>query len=100
MSYRAFKRLLGETSLERKCRFLFGAFILLLITASFWLYAHETEHLAYDQLKNTCRVLTGPIVTLEFGPEHASKDRAQGTAPQPAPGRDAPPPYKYRFITP
>ena len=28
MSYRAFKRLLGETSLERKCRFLFGAFIL------------------------------------------------------------------------
>ena len=25
MSYRAFKRLLGETSLERKCRFLFGA---------------------------------------------------------------------------
>ena len=29
MSYRAFKRLLGETSLERKCRFLFGAFILL-----------------------------------------------------------------------
>ena len=24
MSYRAFKRLLGETSLERKCRFLFG----------------------------------------------------------------------------
>ena len=37
MSYRAFKRLLGETSLERKCRFLFGAFILLLIAGSFWL---------------------------------------------------------------
>ena len=32
MSYRAFKRLLGETSLERKCRFLFGAGTLLLIT--------------------------------------------------------------------
>ena len=44
MSYRAFKRLLGETSLERKCRFLFGAFILLLITSSFWLYARQTEH--------------------------------------------------------
>ena len=29
MSYRAFKRLLGETSLERKCRFLLGGFILL-----------------------------------------------------------------------
>ena len=50
MSYRAFKRLLGETSLERKCRFLFGAFILLLITSSFWYYARETEHLAYAQI--------------------------------------------------
>ena len=57
MSYRAFKRLLGETSLERKCRFLFGAFILLLITSSFWLYARQTEGLAYDQLTTTCRLL-------------------------------------------
>ena len=29
MSYRAFKRLLGETSLERKCRWLLGAGVLL-----------------------------------------------------------------------
>ncbi len=61
MSYRAFKRLLGETSLERKCRFLFGAGILVLITASFWLYAYQTEHLAYDQTTTTCRVLVEPI---------------------------------------
>ena len=61
MSYRAFKRLLGETSLERKCRFLFGAGILLLITASFWLYAYQTEHLAYDQTTTTCRVLINQI---------------------------------------
>src|ERR1700682_4938896 len=57
MSYRAFKRLLGETSLERKCRFLFGAFILLLLTSSYWLYAWQTEQLAYDQLTTTCRPL-------------------------------------------
>jgi signal transduction histidine kinase len=57
MSYRAFKRLLGETSLERKCRFLFGAGTLLLITASFWWYAHETEHLAYHQTRATARLL-------------------------------------------
>ncbi len=62
MSYRAFKRLLGETSLERKCRFLFGAGILLLITASFWWYAHETEHLAYDQTRITGRLLVNPIL--------------------------------------
>src|SRR4051794_13562197 len=62
MSYRAFKRLLGETSLERKCRFLFGGFILLLITSSFWLYARKTEHLAYDQIVTTCRLLMIQIV--------------------------------------
>ncbi len=62
MSYRAFKRLLGETSLERKCRFLFGAFILLLITSSFWLYALQTEQLAFDQLTTTCRLLVVQIM--------------------------------------
>jgi hypothetical protein len=35
MSYRTFKRLLGETSLERKCRFLFGGGLLLLVSGSF-----------------------------------------------------------------
>src|SRR5437764_626826 len=60
MSYRAFKRLLGETSLERKCRFLFGAAILILITLSFWLYARQTEDLAYDQAVNSCRLVVNP----------------------------------------
>src|SRR5712692_6666054 len=62
MSYRAFKRLLGETSLERKCRFLFGAGILVLITLSFWLYAYLTEDLAYEQAVTTCRLLVVPIL--------------------------------------
>jgi len=61
MSYRAFKRLLGETSLERKCRFLFGAGILLLITGSFWLYAYLTENLAYEETKRNCRLLVEEI---------------------------------------
>jgi signal transduction histidine kinase len=62
MSYRAFKRLLGETSLERKCRFLFSAFTGLLITGSFLLYAYQTEHLAYDQLISTSQLLVDPVV--------------------------------------
>src|SRR6266849_4500230 len=62
MSYRAFKRLLGETSLERKGRFLFGAFLLLLITASFWLYARQTQSLAYEQMNTISRLLVHPIV--------------------------------------
>ncbi len=62
MSYRAFKRLLGETNLERKCRFLLGAFILLVISGSFYLYAHEAEKLAYNQLPTLCRLLVGKVV--------------------------------------
>ena len=62
MSYRAFKRLLGETSLERKCRFLFGAGILLLITSSFWLYAYLTEQLAYEQAVPLGKLLVNWLV--------------------------------------
>ncbi len=62
MSYRAFKHLLGETSLERKCRFLFGAFILLLIILSFSLYSRKTEYLAYDQLATSSRLLVPALV--------------------------------------
>jgi two-component system sensor histidine kinase BarA len=61
MSYRAFKHLIGETSLERKCRFLFGGGILLLITVSFLLHAYQTEDLAYEQTYTTCRVLVNQI---------------------------------------
>src|SRR5436305_8174161 len=62
MSYRAFKRLLGETHLERKCRFLLGAGILLLMTLSFWGYARQTEGLAYEQMGTSGRLLVPPIL--------------------------------------
>ena len=58
MSYRSIKRVLGETSLERKCRFLFGACLLLLITASFWLYSFQTEQIVNEQDRNTGQLLT------------------------------------------
>jgi two-component system, NarL family, sensor histidine kinase BarA len=83
MSYRAFKRLLGETSLERKCHFLFGAITLLLITASFWWYAHQTEGLAFDQVTTTGRLLVNPLIAKRherlFRPEGAGPD-AKGAA--------------------
>ncbi|MBO0699706.1 MAG: DUF3365 domain-containing protein [Zavarzinella sp.] len=65
MSYRAFKRLLGESDLERKCRFLLGAGILLLMTLSFWGYARQTEGLAYDQMVTSGRLLVPPILARE-----------------------------------
>ncbi len=57
MSYRAFKRLLGETSLERKCLCLFGIGTLVLISSIFWGYANRAEALAYEQAANTSTVL-------------------------------------------
>jgi signal transduction histidine kinase len=107
MSYRAFKRLLGETSLERKCRFLFGAGILLLITLSFWLYAWQTEGLAYDQATTTCRLLVAPIqekhcltnwVRRDMGADHAKaaallKNLEHILSKEP--GKE----YQYHFLT-
>ena len=51
MAYRPIKRVLGETSLERKCRFLFGACLLLLISVAFW----WVEHLAEDLVEREAR---------------------------------------------
>lgn len=63
MSYRAFKRLLGETSLERKCHLLFGTVSLLLIAGSFFWYARRTEELIYDQSMTTGRLLVPSALT-------------------------------------
>ena len=57
MSYRSIKTVLGETSLERKCRFLFGASLLLLITASFWWYGWQMEKVVYRENSKTGRLL-------------------------------------------
>src|SRR5207248_3077346 len=65
MSYRAFKRLLGETSLERKCRYLLGTVSLVLIFCSFWFYARQTEAIAYTQTANSGRLLIPTILRSE-----------------------------------
>lgn len=62
MSYKAFKRLIGETSLERKCRWLLGAGVLVLMTGSFWVYSKQTEDLASGQLETTGRALLSPSI--------------------------------------
>jgi len=61
ISYRALKKLIGETSLERKCRFLFGFALLFLITASFWLYASRTRRLVETQQVTAARMMV-PLV--------------------------------------
>src|SRR5829696_2791854 len=100
MSYRAFKRLLGESDLERKCRFLLGAGILILMTLSFWGYARQTEGLAYDQMPATGEQLVEQI----FKGEHLaaeSKEAINAFQERADPGaRDAVADYKYKFLKP
>jgi two-component system sensor histidine kinase BarA len=48
MSYRTFKRVLGETSLERKCRWWFGISLAVLLTLSFTWYGQRTDEIVYD----------------------------------------------------
>ncbi|MBD3676363.1 MAG: HAMP domain-containing protein [Planctomycetaceae bacterium] len=59
MSYRSVKRILGETSLERKCRFLLGAGMLILIASSFWFYSYLNSELIYEQNLRLARTMVG-----------------------------------------
>ncbi len=63
MSYHSFKRVLGETNLERKCRFLFGACLLLLISGSFFWYGQQTEQLVEEQNLNKGALLVDTVIT-------------------------------------
>lgn len=62
MTYRSFKEILGETSLERKCRFLFGLCLLLLITGSFWWYGQRTEEIVFTTTRSTGRHLVDAVM--------------------------------------
>ena len=53
MSYRSFKRVLGETNLERKCLLLFAACLFLLITGAFWYAERNAERLVEEKTKKT-----------------------------------------------
>ena len=58
MSYRSIKRVLGENSLERKCRILFGVCMLLLIGGTFWGVMRLTEDfIRLDTRKKSKKIL-------------------------------------------
>ncbi len=64
MSYRSLKRVLGETSLERKFLVLFGASLLVLIAGSFWWYGRSTEQLVYESSRESAKSLVHSIVAM------------------------------------
>ena len=97
ISYRALKKIIGETSLERKCRFLFGFALLILITSSFWLYASSTRHLIEFQQVLAARSLVPRILTLqhyrlfmaqEVIAEVTAEERSNGVASDLTPNAD------------
>src|SRR5947208_8107616 len=103
MSYRAFKRLFGETSLERKCRFWLGTVTLLLITASFWAYGRLTENLAFEATLNSGRLLAPQVIPMK----HVEVDETRATleaflhrAEQQLPLGTSISSYEYRIIKP
>jgi signal transduction histidine kinase len=65
MSYRSLKRVLGETSLERKFLVLFGASLLFLIAGSFYWYGRNTEELVYEASRETARSLVETIILIQ-----------------------------------
>jgi signal transduction histidine kinase len=64
MSYRSLKRVLGETSLERKFLLLFGVSLLVLIAGSFWWYGRRTEQLVYDSSRESAKSLVVSIIAI------------------------------------
>ncbi len=98
MSYRSIKRVLGESSLERKCRFLFGAYLLLLICASFMLYGWLTERLVYEQNPIKGRLLVGQAMyKVHFDNWEADDDAARLAQKLALTFRKED--YRYSFIT-
>ena len=57
MSYRSIKRVLGENSLERKCRILFGICMLLLIGGTFWGVMRMTEDFIREDARKQAKEL-------------------------------------------
>lgn len=78
MAYRSLRDILGETSLERKIRFLFGLCLFALIAGSFWWYGSRTEQLVYSSSRATARHVVDAIMLqhhwkmLEKEQQHAS----------------------------
>ena len=62
MSYRTIKRVLGESSLERKCRLLFGGSLLVLMLTTFYWHGKRTTDLVNENMRSNCRYLVTTVL--------------------------------------
>lgn len=97
MSYRSFTRILGETSLELKCLFLFGLFLLLVITVSFLLYWRVTGELIDSQNPNTAALLVDHALLIKHWEALETNEKFQGYIPE-LTTKLSKQPYEWRFI--
>lgn len=99
MSSRSFNRFLGETSLELKCLSLFGAFLLLVIAVSFFLYWRVTETVVYGQNPNTGKLLVDQVMLITHWEELETEE---GFLPvvQDLTDKLSKQEYEWRFIRP
>ena len=83
MSYRSIKRVLGETSLERKCRLLFGACLLLLIGGAFWGIDRITSRLVMTTTRNHGHDLVDIIMIKVHSLHFETRERRSGRSTDP-----------------
>ena len=86
MSYRSFKRVLGETSLERKCRFLFGAIIFIFIFIAFYL----VDGVAEDLLKQNTRDQAARLIFMQLMRLHFEESEFQDQSFRESMGKEFP----------
>ena len=81
MSYRGLTKAIGETSLERKCRLLFGACLLPLIAGSFWWYGQRANNIVEEMFRYTGQALANAaLVELHMTKQESQKVMQQADA--------------------
>ncbi|MCA9025536.1 MAG: HAMP domain-containing protein [Planctomycetaceae bacterium] len=100
MSYRSVKRLLGETSLERKCRFLFGGGLMLLITGSFYFYAKLNLRIIREQTREQASLLVAPSILAYHAPQAGLNEDYLPIFQEVADALQAAPDYTFELLRP
>jgi two-component system, NarL family, sensor histidine kinase BarA len=99
MSYRSLRDILGETSLERKVRFLFGLCLFALIAGSFWWYGSRTEQLVYSSSRATGRHVVDAIM-LQYHWKMLEKEQQYASTIESLEKRLPREKYRWRLLRP
>ena len=84
MAYNALKRIFGETKLELKLLFLFGAGLLVVIVTAFYWYGSRTARLVYEQNRDTAQLmLQEHMVATHLGADKIQLQRPSWLWPSP-----------------